>query len=256
MSNPWALYDNLIDAIDASAKVSDYQVGNIWTRVTADDGTSGVAMTTDVRTRPSISTESLIGRPLREAAMLVRSWNLAEAGIGVAAINAWHNHPGRIPSCGYRFPENTEGTEGAFDTYAELVQGKKVATIGHFRFIENRFEGVGELCIIERRPRDNDYPDTASEYILPDQDFVFITGSTLVNKTLPRLLELSQDAYVVLTGPSSTMSPILYDYGVNGLSGLVCTNPEHLTEILRGTGRGFPSAAGTMVDFAKVKPEL
>ena len=90
---------------------------------------------------------------------------------------------GDIPSCGYRFPENTEGTEGAFDTYAELVQGKKVATIGHFRFIENRFEGVGELSIIERRPRDNDYPDTASEFILPDQDFVFITGSTLVNKT-------------------------------------------------------------------------
>ena len=34
----------------------------------------------------------------------------------------------------------------------------------------------------------DDFLDSACEYILPEQDFVFITGMTLTNKTLPRLL--------------------------------------------------------------------
>lgn len=247
MKNPWALYDELIDGIDADATVSEYQVGHIWTRVQAGDTNSGLAMTTDVRTRPTLSDEPLQGKPLRAAAQLVKSWNLVEASIGLAAINAWYNHPDRIPACGHEIPN--ESGKGAFDTYAEAVEGKKVATIGHFAFIEKRFQNAETLSILERNPHRGDFIDSACEYILPEQDFVFITGSTLVNKTMPRLLELTQDAYVVIAGPSTPMSPVLYKYGADGLSGFYSTEPDRLRQTLRGTGHGAPSEAGTMVDY-------
>lgn len=56
---------------------------------------------------------------------------------------------------------------------------------------------------------------------MPRQDVVFITGVTMINKTLPRLLELSKGAFVVLVGPSTPLAPFLFDYGVDVLSGTV-----------------------------------
>ncbi|AZN29598.1 hypothetical protein EJO69_04195 [Flaviflexus salsibiostraticola] len=244
--NAWALYDDLIDGISPSATVRDYQSNPIWTWVEASDATVGVAMTINVRSRAGIREASLIGRPLREAAMLIRSWNLVESSIGVAAINAWYNVPSRADACGERVPAS-----GAFDIYADMIEGKRVATIGHFPFIEKRLETAGELTIIERNPRRGDYIDSAAEYLLPEQDIVFITGSTMVNKTLPRLLELARGAYVVLTGPSTPLSPVLYDYGVDGLSGMIISDPTALKDALRGAGNGAPKDAGTMVDYVR-----
>lgn len=250
--NPWALYDDLIDRISPEETVRDYQAGPIWTWVESSDGTIGLAMTIDVRSRPGIADDSLVGRPLREAAALARSWNLVESGIGVAAINAWYNRPSRSIDCGYRV--DGAGTT-AFDTYGRLVEGKRVATIGHFPFIEERLSGAACLTVIERNPRRGDFIDTAAEYLLPEQDIVFITGSTMVNKTLPRLLELCRDAHVVVTGPSTPLAPVLYDYGVDGLSGLHITDPERVKDLLRGAGRGAPKDAGTAVDYARLPLE-
>ncbi|WP_182353973.1 DUF364 domain-containing protein [Flaviflexus huanghaiensis] len=246
--NPWALYDDLIDGIPAGVMVRDYQANPIWTWVEAGDGTVGVAMTLNIRSRPG-SRSSLVGRPLREAALLVRSWNLVESSIGVAAINAWYNNMERADACGNRLPQS-----GAFDVHRPRITGKKVAVIGHFPSIESRLEEAGELTIIERNPRRGDYIDSAAEYLLPEQDAVFITGSTLVNKTLPRLLDLARGAYVVLTGPSTPLSPALYDWGVDGLSGLIISQPNVLKDGLRGAGNGAPKDAGTLVDYVRGAP--
>ena len=54
--------------------------------------------------------------------------------------------------------------------------------------IEELIAPLCRLSILERDPVLGDYPDSACEYILPEQDYVFITGMTLVNKTLPHLL--------------------------------------------------------------------
>ena len=37
-------------------------------------------------------------------------------------------------------------------------------------------------------------PDPACEYILSEQDVVIMTATTLINKTMPRLLALSRNA--------------------------------------------------------------
>ena len=55
-------------------------------------------------------------------------------------------------------------------------------------------------------------------------DMVFITGCTVGNKTLPRLLRLAKDAYTVVTGPSTPMTEALFGFGADALCGFCATD--------------------------------
>lgn len=249
MNNPWQLYDELIAGIPAGPTVRYYQGGYNWSRVVSSEGGVGLAMTIPVITRPPVSQDaSLAGEPLREVAELVKSWNFVEAAIGLASINSWYNQPQRAERCGFVHPNVANGVREAFDVYFEEIQGKNVAIVGHFPFIEKRFAGHCILSILERDPDMGDFPDTACEYILPQQDYVFITGSTFVNKTLPRLLALSGQARVVIVGPSTPLAPILFERGVYGLSGFTSTEVDKLEDTLRGANNMTLFDAGLMVD--------
>lgn len=114
-----------------------------------------------------------IGMPLREAAAFSKSWELEEASVGVAAINAWHNRAAWLP-----VRENAD----AFLRYRSRAEGKRVGVIGRFAYLEKRLEPICDLYVIERQPGAKDYPDAACEYLLPEMDAVFITGSTAANK--------------------------------------------------------------------------
>ena len=253
MNSPWQLYDDLIEGIPVDLTVKYYQGGYNWTRVISSEDSMGLAMSIPVITRPPLSQEqTLEGRPLQEVAKLVKSWNFMEAAIGLAAINSWYNQPQRAQRCGFVHPSMREDVREAFDVYSEEIQGKKVTIVGHFPFIEKRFSGHCELSILERNPSMGDFPDPACEYILPEQDYVFITGSTFVNKTLPRLLALSKQARVVLVGPSTPLAPILFQRGFYGLSGFTAINVELTETILRGANNMPLFDAGLMVDQIKV----
>jgi len=219
----WSLYDDLIDSIPRDITVQEAFAGNRWTVLRTSDGRTGVAMTMTDAHFPSLLSAPLQGLPLRQAASLVKSWNFVDASFGTAALNACFNTEENV-SLLTRHINPTAGAqqqEDAFVAYQPLVEGKKVAVIGHFPMLERCFAPICQLSILERRPRPGDYPDSASEFLLPEQDYVFITGCTITNKTLPRLLELSKNAHTVLVGPSTPLSPVLFFYGVNDLSGFV-----------------------------------
>ena len=61
---------------------------------------------------------------------------------------------------------------------------------------------------------------------------MIITGSAAINKTLPRLLELSKNARVILTGPSVSCCPELLRIGIDRLHGRVITQPEPMLEAI------------------------
>jgi uncharacterized protein (DUF4213/DUF364 family) len=159
--------------------------------------------------------------PLRELATAVRSWNFADAALGMAAINAFYNSPER-PWISEALARG--GVPGAFEVWRRRTAGKKAAVIGHFNHLERTLGDVCELSILEKQPRPGDYPDSACEFLLPQQDFVFATGVTFINKTFPRLLELSKRCGLVLVGPSVPMAPLLFDEGVLDLQGFVATD--------------------------------
>ncbi len=251
----WNLYDQLIDPIPEGIGVEWYNAARVWTGV-ATIGGVGVAMTVHDTGMPRLVEGSITGMDLRALAGLSKSWQMVEASLGVAAINAWYNtwdkasaFPGFHPLASKKDDLQSRTEKNAFFAFADEIAGKKVAVIGHFPHIEQQLADICELSILERNPSRGDYPDSACEYILPQQDYVFITGMALINKTLPRLLQICQTPKVSLVGPSVPLAPVWRDYGVDNLSGFVCTEPDVVDEALRRGGHQEIFLGGRMVSI-------
>ena len=102
MPDPWMIYDEVIEAIPRTVTVTAGGVGLRWCRVISSEGGLGIAYTMPERSRPALFAGStLVGAPLREVASLVKSWNFVEAGIGMAAVNAWYSAPDRAAGNGF-----------------------------------------------------------------------------------------------------------------------------------------------------------
>lgn len=211
----WTLYDRLIEQVPSDIRVTHIYVGNTWTIVHAGSY-CGFAVTVNEQEQTLPSYDHLVGMDLQSVAQLCKSWDFIEASVGTAALNAWHNHPPTALSI-----PGMCCTKNAFTDYAAAVKGKSAAIIGHFFNLEKFLTDAASISVLERRPWPGDYPDSACEYILPEQDFVFITGSAFINKTLPRLLRLCENGRAIVLGPSTPMSPLLFDYGADELSGLL-----------------------------------
>lgn len=232
MTSPWALYDELIDAIPADLTITGANTGLRFSRVISSEGGIGIAYTLSWQSRPPhYDGATFVGAGLREIARLAKSWNFAEASVGVAAINAWYCRPDRAEHHGFA-PCGGATWRQVFAPYCEAVGGKRVAVIGHFPFAPEALAAAESLVVLERDPLPGDFPDPACEYLLPDCDYVFISSSAFVNKTMPRLLELSRDARVIVLGPSTPLSPILFDHGADIVTGFVSSAPSRLDEAL------------------------
>ncbi len=240
MSNFFEIYDVLLAQLGADAareRVTRAVSCARW--ALAESGEHmGIAMADSTDSIAPMYPTGLAGMTLAEAARAVKSWNLREAGMGLAAMNAFFNTPGRIDAL---------GCAEAFDSYSAAgldFAGAEVGVIGHMKLTPEIHRAVRRVRIIERCPQPGDYPDAACEYILPQCDYVFITGSTLVNKTLPRLLELSRNAYTILTGPSVPLCPALLDFGIDRLAGMAVRGREALRAHVLSGARGAPYAMG------------
>ncbi len=223
----WELYDKLLEGVPDDLFVDEVICGHSWTMVRSGENV-GMAMTVDGTTRPLTKECDFVGMSLKELGTGVKSWNFIEASIGLAAINAYYNTPVMAKQNGISLTGESGYAEkqDAFIACQNDIRGKKVGIVGHFPYLEERVAPICQMSILERYPRNGDYPDTACEYILPEQDYVFMTGCTLINKTLPRLLELTKNANVVLVGPSVPITPLLFDFGADNLSGFIVTDPQ------------------------------
>lgn len=225
VSARWKIYDELLEMVPEGLQVEDCLLGLHWVLVRSSRAT-GLAMTPREGHARIRLAGRIRGMPLRELASYVKSWQNYEAALGLAAINSALNTPDQVQAlCGQ--PLTSQPQANAFTAYQEEVRGKKVAVIGHFPDLEP-LARICQLTVLERQPGPGDLPDPACEYVLPEQDYVFITATTLVNKTLPRLLELSRHARVVLVGPSTPLAPILFDHGIDTLAGTVVMEPDKL----------------------------
>ncbi|NLP36640.1 MAG: DUF364 domain-containing protein [Firmicutes bacterium] len=247
----WKLYDSLIDAIPEEIKVADFLCGNSWTMIRTDKGGIGLATTAKEVTRKPLLDRQIKGLPLKEVAEAAKSWNMLEASIGVAAINAYYNAAKRAIRLGIAHTEWQHTDSEAFTIFKDEVKGKKVASVGHFPPVVQAFGANCHLSVLERNPQPGDYPEAACEYLLPEQDYVFITGETLIYKTLPRLLVLAKKAKVVLVGPVAPLSEVLFKFGVNVICSFVVQDPQLCDTIVR---RGLLApifAAGERVTFSQ-----
>lgn len=229
----WEIYDRLIDAVSDDDTVCSVTCGNSWTRVVTRGGKIGIAAAQEGDRK---KTQALVGLSLRDAARQIKSWDFALASAAQAAINAQLNQADRFQEC---------GEPDAFLRYRDMCRGKKVCVVGHFAYLENRLKEICDLYVLERKPSGIDYPDPACEYLLPEADVCFITASALTNKTMPRLLALSGNAFTVISGPSTPMDEILFSFGADALCGFCVTDPRKCDDALLDCGKLFDS--GKMV---------
>jgi uncharacterized protein (DUF4213/DUF364 family) len=221
------LLNDILKSIDADAPVRSILVGAHWTVVCsrhcgmastlAGDKPHGHEQVRDVG--------HLHLKSARDLAEYSLSENLLEASIGVAAINSLLD-----------FDLGPAVEANASDLLEKHGRGRKVAIVGHFPFIPGLRKVAGQLWVIEQHPVEGDFPADSAADLIPQADVVALTGSALINHTLNGLLALCRkDALVMVLGPSTPLSPVMFDHGISFLSGTRILDEE---AVLRTVGQG------------------
>jgi hypothetical protein len=213
------ILDDLLSILNLEAGVRDIRQGLFHTGVlTRHCGLASTLPQDALRQKhPSVREPGfLLEKTALELARMAYSESIPEAAIGMATINS--------------LLEIDEGRcleLNAGDLIAEKGRGKGVAIIGHFPFIPKLREITKELWVIEKNPQEGDFTEAEAENLVPQADVVGITGTAFTNHTVEYLLKLCHPgAYVVILGDTTPLSSVLFDYGVDAISGTKVTNPE------------------------------
>ena len=214
-----SILTNIISTLDLSAEVRDICQGIFHTGVlTRRCGLASTLPKDALKQAPPLIKEPghLLEKSASELVMMSFSDSILEAAIGMAAINSLIEIDER------RCIELNAG-----DLLAEKGKDKKVVIIGHFPFI-NRLRGISrELTVIEKNPREDDLTEENAEIYLPEADVVGVTGAALTNHTIDHLLSIcNPQAYVVVLGDTTPLSPVLFEYGVDAISGTMVVDSE------------------------------
>ncbi len=248
----WQIYNDLIKGIPENLIVDELICGNHYSYVRSGDG-AGVSGLSLSESRKPMFTNNLLGAPLQEVATSIKSWNFVEASVGLAAINAYYNNPRTARNNGVTFSDAKRVEDRIFDPFImsqNEVRGKKVAVVGHFPHLESLLEPISDFSIIESKPLEGDYPISASEFIIPECDYVFFTYISIIDKTIPRLLELSGNArQVTIVGPGTPLAPKLFDCGIESLSGFIIKDLARASRIAAGAERVRMFTTGQKVTF-------
>ena len=222
------ILDDLLSGLNFDAGVRDIRQGPFQTAVVTRH--CGLASTPHDQSHhqdaaPVKGAGTLMGKGALEIAQMAYSSSLLEAAIGMAAINSL-----------LEIDEGRCVALNAGDLLAEKGKGKKVAIIGHFPFVSQLRQVVKELWVIEQHPWEGDLAETEAESLVPQADVVGITGMAFTNHTIEGLLSLCRpEAYVIILGSTAPLSPILFNHGVDAVSGTKVVDPE---AVLRCVSQG------------------
>jgi len=213
--------DALLDSLeDKDRRVEAVWLGAFCTAVTTRfTGLASTYRTADAASDhlayPVQDAGRLVGKRAGDVAEYARSDQTMTASIGMATLNSLLD-----------VDESRCIERSAFDVVAEKGAGRDVAVVGHFPFV-SRLRGLARnLWVIEKRPQPGDHPAGEASRILPRCDVVCLTGTSLINHTIDELLGYCRSSYVVLAGPTSPLTPALFDFGVDVVCGARVVNRE------------------------------
>ncbi|MBN2809938.1 MAG: DUF364 domain-containing protein [Deltaproteobacteria bacterium] len=150
-------------------------------------------------------------------AQLLKDDNPLKSSLGLAALNSL------LPD-----PETDNQVDiNAGDLLMELGQGKVVAVIGHFPFVEKMQGCFKKFMVFEKKPQAGDLEADLMPQHLPAAEIVAITATTLANKTLAGILACcSASAVKLIIGPSTPLSPVMFDFGFTYVAGTIVKDKE------------------------------
>jgi len=160
------------------------------------------------------NTGSLHTLPLSKLLLKLQSKKLFEASLGMAALNS-------VIESEYDYQY--------LDAYAEIEKksrDKNVAVIGHFPFVK-RLSNISKNCwVFERKPQDGDLPSEKMPQFLPDADVLVLTAQVIPNNCFHKIVPLAPNAFKIMLGPSTPLSPVLFDFGMDVLGGVRIKDPQ------------------------------
>ena len=158
-------------------------------------------------------------------AELTLSTSLTEASVGMATLNALLD-----------VDESACVEVNAADIIAERGAGRNIAIVGHFPFLKRLRKVAQNMWVLELNPREGDLPASEGPHILPQADVVAITSTALLNGTFEGLIaHCRPDAFVIMLGATTPISPVLFETGVDAVSGTLVVDS---TAVLQAVSQG------------------
>lgn len=225
--------DELLAAITATAPAEPVRriaVGRYYTAV--ESRSVGLAATGDAASCCDAPHHAWMGdledRSAAELLAFARSGDPLEASIGLAALNSLIGLPGEPPP-----------GVNALELLVQHGRRRHVVTVGHFPFTDELDAVAARLDVLELEPRPGDLPAADAPIVLGEADVVGLTATTLLNGTFDELMSLVRpDAFVVMVGPTTPLSPLLFERGVDVLAGSAVTDPDALfRSLMQGASR-------------------
>ncbi|MCX7608707.1 MAG: DUF364 domain-containing protein [Anaerolineales bacterium] len=214
-------------------RIREVCIGLYWTAVLAEvEGNIRCGMAATLRDEtphfegePSVSRAGhlteLTGCQLAE---YVYSFHFPEVSIGLATVNAL------LPPR----PDLWVDVHSK-EVLARLGAGRTVVMVGHFPFVSELRPRVGRLFVLEQHPNDEfDLPAECAPEIIPQADVLAVTAMTLLNRTFDEVMALRQpNVPLIIIGPSTPLTPLLFEIGATILSGAVVEQPGPVLRAIR-----------------------
>jgi nucleoside-triphosphatase THEP1 len=220
---PHRLYRDLVLALGEDAgPIRRIVMGKEWLMV---EGPHGCGLAPAPRAFVG-DLDGWIGRPLREAAERVPSWDPADMALGIAALNAHFNR--------FDLPRPADEDILPFGLEAPAVRIGAPEGLGSDRFaarVAAGHAGAGEL------------PRAAAHWVLPGAGSAVLASLALVDLTLPGLVRSRQPGTLLaLAGAATPMTARLHAHGFRRLQGVVVTRADAAAEAILA-GASWPALA-------------
>ncbi|MBN2061801.1 MAG: DUF364 domain-containing protein [Deltaproteobacteria bacterium] len=210
---------DLISKVNDDAEVHDIRVGMFHTGVLTRNCGLAASLPRDVLKVKGQHVQDpgfLMERQVKDLVRMVYSGSILEAAVGMATLNSLLD-----------IEEERCLELNAGDILAEKGNGRRIAIVGHFPFIPKLQEIAKDLWVIEKNPKENDFPEEAAEKFIPMADVIGITGTSITNHSIENLLRLcGSQAFVVVLGDSTPLSKVLFDHGIDAISGVKVVDSE------------------------------
>lgn len=224
-------------------KLSDGQGGLCFTPV--KEMPQAVCCPSSARAMPLSG--RLTKRSIEETLADLESNNILRKTLAIATLNAlsascWTS--GEAKRAGYIL----ELDKNTFDEVEIPTEGKTVVVGALVPILKRLIKDDADFIVLEMDKRtlkgvelDHYAPPEDAHLYIPEADLVVITGVTVLNDTLPNLLQLAKpDAQVVVTGPTASMLPdAFFKRGVTMMGGVLVTKPNEVLDCISEGGSGY-----------------
>lgn len=243
-------------------KINDFTIeravfGLFFTGVKLSDGQGGLCFTPVKEMPQAVCCPSsaramplsgrLTKRSIEETLADLESNNILRKTLAIATLNAlsascWN--AGEAQRSGYAL----ELDKNTFDEVEIPAEGKTVVVGALVPILKRLIKSHADFTVLEMDKRtlkgaelDHYAPPEDAHLYIPEADLVVITGVTVLNDTLPNLLQLVKPgAQVVVTGPTASMLPnSFFKRGVTMMGGVLVTKPDEVLDCISEGGSGY-----------------